>query len=46
MTTSFPVPRGPSSEKSRGVAERLDFAERLLAQPRPADGDPISTLKA
>jgi hypothetical protein len=28
------------------LAERLDFAERLLAQPRPADSDPISSLKA
>jgi TM2 domain-containing protein len=28
------------------LAERVDFAERLLAQPRPADNDPISTLKA
>ena len=28
------------------LAERLDFAERLLAQPRPADRDPVSTLKA
>jgi hypothetical protein len=28
------------------LAERLDFAERLLAQPRPADSDPVSTLKA
>jgi TM2 domain-containing protein len=28
------------------LAERLDFAERLLAHPRPADSDPISTLKA
>jgi hypothetical protein len=28
------------------LAERLDFAERLLAQPRPADSEPISTLKA
>jgi TM2 domain-containing membrane protein YozV len=28
------------------LAERLDFAERLLAQPRPIDGDPASTLKA
>jgi hypothetical protein len=27
------------------LAERLDFAERLLAQPRPAHGDPVSTLK-
>lgn len=28
------------------LAERLDFAERLLAQPRSADSDPISALKA
>src|SRR4051812_27782045 len=28
------------------LAERLDFAERLLAQPRPADSDSISSLKA
>jgi hypothetical protein len=28
------------------LAERLDFAERLLAQPRTADGDPVSSLKA
>jgi hypothetical protein len=28
------------------LAERLDFAERLLAQPRPADNDSVSTLKA
>jgi hypothetical protein len=28
------------------LAERLDFAERLLAQPRTADGDPLSSLKA
>ena len=28
------------------LAERLDFAERLLAQPSPADSDPVSTLKA
>ena len=28
------------------LMERLDFAERLLAQPRPTDSDPISTLKA
>ena len=28
------------------LAERVDFAERLLAQPRPTDSDPISTLKA
>jgi TM2 domain-containing protein len=28
------------------LAERLDFAERLLAQPRRADSDPISILKA
>jgi TM2 domain-containing membrane protein YozV len=28
------------------LAERLDFAERLLAQPRPADSDSISPLKA
>jgi hypothetical protein len=27
------------------LAERLDFAERLLAQPRSADSDAISTLK-
>jgi hypothetical protein len=28
------------------LAERLDFAERLLAQPRPTDADHISSLKA
>jgi hypothetical protein len=28
------------------LAERLDFAERLLAQPRPVDSDSISSLKA
>ena len=28
------------------LAERLDFAERLLAQPRTADTEPASTLKA
>jgi TM2 domain-containing protein len=28
------------------LAERLDFAERLLAQPRPADSEPISIQKA
>jgi hypothetical protein len=28
------------------LAERLDFAERLLAQPRPVDNDSISSLKA
>jgi len=28
------------------LAERLDFAERLLAQPRPADSQSISALKA
>jgi len=28
------------------LAERLDFAERLLAQPRRADSDSVSTLKA
>jgi TM2 domain-containing membrane protein YozV len=28
------------------LAERLDFAERLLAQPRPADRDPIPPLKS
>jgi hypothetical protein len=28
------------------LAERLDFAERLLAQPRPADSDSIPSLKA
>jgi hypothetical protein len=27
------------------LAERLDFAERLLAQPRPADNHPIPILK-
>jgi hypothetical protein len=27
------------------LAERLDFAERLLAQPRPADSDPVSSLR-
>jgi hypothetical protein len=27
------------------LAERLDFAERLLAQPRPADADHISSLR-
>jgi hypothetical protein len=28
------------------LAERLDFAERLLAQPRTADNEPASILKA
>jgi TM2 domain len=28
------------------LAERLDFAERLLAQPRPADDQPRSTLRS
>jgi hypothetical protein len=28
------------------LAERLDFAERLLAQPRATDRDPVSPLKA
>jgi hypothetical protein len=28
------------------LAERLDFAERLLAQPRRADSDSVPTLKA
>jgi hypothetical protein len=28
------------------LAERLDFAERLLAQPRPVDIESISSLKA
>jgi hypothetical protein len=28
------------------LAERLDFAERLLAQPHPPNSDPVSTLKA
>ena len=28
------------------LAERLDFAERLLAQPRPPNSDPVSSLKA
>ena len=28
------------------LAERLDFAERLLAHPRRADSDSVSTLKA
>ncbi|MEA2722942.1 MAG: hypothetical protein QOH59_713 [Gemmatimonadales bacterium] len=27
------------------LAERLDFAERLLAQPRPAEDQPRSTLR-
>ena len=28
------------------LAERLDFTERLLARPRPADSEPISIQKA
>jgi TM2 domain-containing membrane protein YozV len=28
------------------LAERLDFAERLLAQPRPVDRDSVSPLKS
>jgi hypothetical protein len=28
------------------LAERLDFAERLLAQPRPADDQPRSTFRS
>jgi hypothetical protein len=28
------------------LAERLDFAERLLAQPRPAEDQPRSTLRS
>jgi TM2 domain-containing membrane protein YozV len=28
------------------LAERLDFAERLLAQPRPADRESVSPLKS
>ena len=28
------------------LAERLDFAERLLAQPHPPSADPVSILKS
>ena len=28
------------------LAERLDFAERLLSQPARPEGDPVSNLKA